>query len=280
MASRRFAVLLAVLGLFLASCGSDDDDGGGGSSEATALAVEITESGKTSTVKVPESVEAGLVEVSLENSGEAPHSVQLVRVDGDQTAAQVEEVTGGQGGIPDWLHGAGGLGTTPPGQSSTATVVLEPGSYYAQDDEAEEGGITKFEVMGEAGEAELPSTDATITASDYKFEASGLKAGKNSVTFDNTGEELHHAIAAPINDGKTIADVKEFFMTEGGPPSGPPPVDFEGGFGTAVLDGGAKEVADLELEAGRYAFVCFIPDRAGGPPHIAKGMLQEIEIPG
>lgn len=112
------------------------------------------------------------------------------------------EVTAGQGGLPDWLHGAGGLGTTPPGQS--------------------------------------------------------------------------------INDGETIADVKgkEFFMTEGGPPSGPPPVDFEGGFGTAVLDGGAKEVADVELKAGRYAFVCFIPDRAGGPPHIAKGMLQEIEIPG
>jgi hypothetical protein len=265
MAPRRFAVLLAVLGLFLVSCGSDDDDGGGGSSEPSALAVEITESGKTSTVKVPRSVEAGLVEVSLENSGEAPHSVQLVRVDGDQTAAQVEEVTGGQGGIPDWLPRCRRPRHDPPGAVEHGHGGARARQLLRAGRRGRGGGITKFEVTGEAAEAELPSTDATITA---------------SVTFDNAGEELHHAIAAPINDGKTIADVKEFFMTEGGPPSGPPPVDFEGGFGTAVLDGGAKEVADLELKAGRYAFVCFIPDRAGGPPHIAKGMLQEIEIPG
>jgi len=186
---------------------------------------------------------------------------------------------GGEGGIPDWLHGAGGIGTVAPGQSGTATVLLEPGTYYAQDDEGDEGGIAKFEVTGEAAEAELPSTDATIVASEYKFTTDGLKAGANRVTFDNAGEELHHAIAAPINDGKTIADVKKFFMSEG-VPSGPPPVDFEAGVGTAVLDGGAKEVTDLELKAGRYAFVCFIPDREGGPPHFVKGMLQEVEIPG
>lgn len=275
----RPAALLTALSLcLLPACGSDDEEGGGGG-EPTAVAIEISESGKASTVKVPDTVEAGLVEVSFENSGKAPHSAQLVRVDGDQTAAQVKQVTGGEGGIPDWLHGAGGIGTVAPGQSGTATVLLEPGTYYAQDDEGDEGGIAKFEVTGEAAEAELPSTDATIVASEYKFTTDGLKAGANRVTFDNAGEELHHAIAAPINDGKTIADVKKFFMSEG-MPSGPPPVDFEAGVGTAVLDGGAKEVTDLELKAGRYAFVCFIPDREGGPPHFVKGMLQEVEIPG
>lgn len=284
MLSHRAAALLAALSLsLLPACGSDDESGGGGSGgseEPTAVAVEITESGKKSTVKFPKSVEAGLVELSYENSGKAPHSVQLARVDGDQTAAQVKKVGTEEGApIPDWIHGAGGVGTVAPGQSGTATVVLEPGSYYAEDDEGDEGGIAKFEVTGEATESELPSTDATIVASEYKFETTGLKAGANTVTFDNAGEELHHAIAAPIAEGKSIADVKKFFMSDGRP-SGPPPVDFEGAAGTAILDGGVKEVTDLELKAGRYAFVCFIPDRAGGPPHFVKGMLQEVKIPG
>lgn len=282
MSPRRPAALLAALSLcLLPACGSDDDEAGGGASgEPTAFAVEVTESGKSSEVKVPESVEAGLVEVTFDNGGKAPHSVSLVGVDGDQTAEDVLKVTGEEGAkIPDWIHGAGGVGTVPPGQSGTATVVLEPGTYYAQDDEGPQGGITKFEVTGEASDAELPSTDATIVASEYKFTTEGLKAGTNRLTFDNAGDELHHAIAAPINEGSNIADVKKFFMSEGRP-SGPPPVDFESGVGTAVLDGGAKEVTELEFKAGRYAFVCFIPDRDGGPPHFLQGMLQEVKIPG
>ncbi len=36
-----------------------------------------------------------------------------------------------------------------------------------------------------------------------------------------------------------------------GEPSGPPPVDFENGAGTAVLEGGDEQVAPLELKAGK-----------------------------
>lgn len=278
MPAPRLTALLAALVLgSVPACGSDDE--GGGSSEPAAFAVEITESGKSSTVKVPKEVPAGLVEITFQNDGKKPHSAQIAGVDGDQTAADVERVTSEGGKIPGWIHGAGGLGTVPPGQAGSATVVLEPGTYYVQDDEGPQGGIAKFEVTGEASDAELPATDATIVASEYKFTTEGLKAGANRVTFDNAGEELHHAIAFPINGESTLADVEKFFMSEGRP-SGPPPVDFESGAATAILDGGTKEVAELEFEAGRYAFVCFIPDRAGGPPHFIKGMLQEVEIAG
>ena len=34
----------------------------------------------------------------------------------------------------------------------------------------------------------------------------------------------------------------------------------------------------MELKAGKYAFVCFISDRAGGPPHVAKGMINEVVV--
>ena len=45
-----------------------------------------------------------------------------------------------------------------------------------------------------------------------------------------------------------------------------------------MLDGGAEQVTDLEFVKGKYALVCFITDRKGGPPHIAKGMISEVDI--
>jgi len=278
----RTGAALAALGLALAlpACGSDDEkSSGGGSSSSKPAAFKVTvgdaAKGK-STIEAPKTVKAGLVEVSVENTGKRPHDAQIIGVDGDQTAQQVTKVVSSEGGpLPQWLHGGGGLGTVNPGQSASATDVLEPGRYFVMDTDG--GASAEFEVTGEASNAELPSTPATITAKEYGFETSGLKAGKQKITFDNAGKELHHVIAVPYNKGATFADVKKFTTSEE-EPSGPPPVDFEGGVGTTVLDGGKKQVAELEFKKGKYAFVCFIQDRKGGPPHVAKGMVQEVEV--
>ena len=53
--------------------------------------------------------------------------------------------------------------------------------------------------------------------------------------------------------------------------NGPPPVDFEKLQGTTVLDAGREQIDELELAAGRYALVCFLTNRAGGPPHARAG---------
>ncbi len=117
-----------------------------------------------------------------------------------------------------------------------------------------------------------------MTARDYTFTSRGLKAGRNRIEFDNAGKELHHLIAFPYRKAATLADVKKAFKEEEGESSGPPPLDFEGGTGTAVLEGGTKQVAELELKSGKYAFVCFVSDRRGGPPHVAKGMVVETTV--
>ena len=85
--------------------------------------------------------------------------------------------------------------------------------------------ITSFEVTGEAGEAELPEGEGTVTAFEYSFEAEGLEAGTNQILFDNTGAEPHHVVAFPIIGNAKIEDVKTFFKTE----KGKPPVAFEQG---------------------------------------------------
>jgi hypothetical protein len=68
--------------------------------------------------------------------------------------------------------------------------------------------------------------------------------------------------------------VRKFFKTE----KGKPPVNFQQIQGTSVIDGGTTENVELELKSGKYALVCFISDRAGGPPHAAKGMISEATV--
>jgi len=296
MTSRRFPVLLVAAAVCLvpAACGSDDDDSSSGgssdSSETASLTFETTEPSKGKVaIAGPDTIEAGMTEITLKNSGKGTHDAQILRVEGDRTVDEVlSNSTDGKEGapIPEWISGGGGLGTTAPGKSATVTQVLEPGTYYVIDTESGQGsekqnsrlgGVAKFEVTGEQSTAELPETDATITAKDFSFETSGIKAGANRLTFANDGQQLHHLIAMPLTKGATIAQAKKFFTSEG-ESGGPPPVDFEGGVGTAVIDGGEAQVAELDFKQGKYALVCFITNRDGGPPHVAMGMIDELDV--
>jgi len=293
MRTKPFLALASLAALCaLPACGDDDDSSDGGASatsEPAAVVFETTEPSKRRvSIDAPASIDAGVVELSLKNSGKRTHDGQLVRVDGDQSAQDVIDkvIDSGEGaGIPDWAHGGGGVGVVAPGETVTVTEVLEPGTYYLLDTEsagengplnARNGGVAKFEVTGDGG-GELPATDATITADEYSFESSGIKAGKNRLTFENVGKELHHILALPVREGAKFSDVTKALTSEA-PPKGPPPVDFEAFQGTAVIDGGEKQVTELDLEPGKYALVCFIADRAGGPPHAAKGMVSELDV--
>jgi len=284
--TRGLVLATACGALALAGCGGDDegkDDGGG---EAKPLAVELKQAGPAEfTITAPTSAQAGAVRIDFRNGSKVPAETQLIKVDGDQPADQVikEIFDAGEGApTPPWAHAAGGVGGTAPGASGTATQVLEPGTYHLfglpdTEDENVKPAVTTIKVEGEGG-GELPDAPATITAEDYGFVTDGLKAGKNTIRFENAGKEPHHVIAAPFAPGATIEDVKAFAMTEG-EPEGPPPVDLENTRNTVVLDGGVDQVTEIELQKGKYALVCFISDRAGGPPHVAKGMLAEVDVP-
>lgn len=254
---------------------------GGGASKPTTATIEATGSGKEAKVKAPSSIKGGLVKVEFKNSTDQPMDAQLVRIVGDHSVDELLKVVGGEGGpIPDWLQDGGGVGETAPGKTHSATQNLVDGKYYVVAS-SEQGKPATATINVEGGsEGELPKTDAEITAREYTFETSGLKAGRNEVLFKNAGEQLHHVVGLPIKQGKTLDDVKKFVgqTGQGGEPSGPPPFDEKGGFNTTVLDGGVEQVTDLDLKPGRYALVCFIQDRKGGPPHVMKGMITEVEV--
>jgi hypothetical protein len=279
---RRVSVAAGVvLGLaLLAGCGSDDEDGGG-ESPAT-LEITATEDGTKTTLDAPESAEAGVTEITMTNEGERPHSGQLIRVEGDHSEEEVlaglQAASSGKP-FPEWFFGGGGTGTAGPGESRTVTQELEPDStYWVVDDEAPgKPPVAPIEITGEGSGETLEETANEVSAVDFGFESDGLTAGE-PITFKNEGEQPHHMVAMPIvDDEASIEDVATFMETEG-KGGGKPPVDFEGGSSTSVLEGGTEQVSGVSLDPGRYALVCFISNREGGPPHVTLGMVDEVEV--
>ena len=276
----RLTGVTACAALFtMAGCGEDDDNSESeGGSTPKAMEISASGSGKKITMTAPASVPGGLTRITFRNSAKQPLGPQLVRVEGQHSLAEVAKAGSAWGDkgkpLPSWMRLEGGAPRSVPGQTSTATQVLRPGKYYAFD--IETNSAAAFEVKGGDRGGRLPDAPGgTVTASEYKFETSDLKTGKQPVLFENVGKEPHFMVALPIKQGKTIADVRKFIKTE----KGEEPIDEKGAVDTPVLEGGGRQVAELNLKRkGKYALLCFIPDRKGGPPHVAKGMVSEATV--
>jgi len=279
--ARVLMLAAAIAVLPLAACGSDDD---AASKDPAKLTITAGDSGKKVSLAVSGDKTPGTTDITVVNNGKRPHGIQLIAVNGDHSQAEVvkayKAVSDGKP-APDWFFAAGGAGTVGPGLTKKAGLVFGEATYYVFDDEddanIDNGGVAELKIEGDKNEAKLPTGGGTITAKDYSFTASGLKAGKNTLVFTNQGRQWHHVQAFPLKKGVTLAQVKKFMETEG-KSGGPPPIDFEGGTGTSVIEGGGTETQDIQLQKGKYALVCFVSDRQGGPPHVAKGMISEATV--
>jgi len=306
---RRVPVLMVVVvGLGLTACGSSSKTSttattkASGSAAVESKAPEVAVTATDFAYSLPASVPGGVVKLSLANNGQQPHDFQLLTIDGTHTKEEiVASFAGGEGApIPPWLHAAGGLGTVGPGAPpSVAYVKLNPKALYwyicteSTDDNKPHsslGMIGSFTSGDTAAVTELPETSAKVKAKEYGFDIQGIKAGEQLVSFTDTGPaQIHHFVALPMQPGKTLDEVKAFLATQGPPDpsapstppttaSGPPPVDFEKAVSVAAVDPGLSEVAKATFAPGSYAFLCFIEDRAGGPPHFTKGMITEYKV--
>jgi hypothetical protein len=241
-------------------------------------------------MRAPAQIEAGLVEIVLRNRGDTLHDAQLVRVDGKHDAANLVGVLEQSDGTPKprWMHPAGGVAATAPGETATASGVLEPGTYYVVDTQertvpsgarivnAGKHGISRLEVRGRPG-GELPDTAATITADEYGFDADGIVAGANRVTFRNAGRQLHQVVALPIQQGLDFRTARQGVLA-GRADTGWVPVDVSHRRATAVLEGGRGQVSEMRFSSGRYLLLCFVSDRAGGGPQWTLGMTSELTV--
>ena len=279
-ASAVFAVgLLALIGI--QGCSSDDN-------KPVSLTVNASEpSADQFKFDMPSTIDGGVVKIDFKNTGQQPHELALVKVkDGTAQDQFTKEVLDAQGSpIPDFLLGGTGVGAINPGKSATATVQLDTGTYIyfctLGDGDAQHykhGMLGTVKVQNTKGKGSLPTGAASVKAKEYAFDISGLKAGDNTVSFENTGKEFHHAFIAPLAPGVTFDQAKAALSSDA-PSDGPPPVQFDKATSLAVLTPGTKLVqTNVSLEKGTYVVLCFLTDKAGGPPHFTKGMMQQLDI--
>ena len=286
VSTRALAVLAAglLLALGLQACSSDDN-------KPVSLTVTASDqSADQFRFDLPATTDGGVVKIDLKNTSQQPHELQLVHVkDGTSPDQLVKDVLDSEGApIPDYFLGtAGGVGATAPGATTTVTQKLDPGTYIyfcsIGDGDAvhyKHGMLGSIQIKGDKGKGDLPKTDASVKAHEYGFDFSGLKAGANTVTFENTGQQYHHALFIPVAPGATFDQAKAAMLAPPDQQTGPPPLDFDKEAGFEVLNPGGKLVQQsLTLQKGTYVVLCFINDKAGGPPHFTKGMLQELDIP-
>lgn len=275
------AATTATAALVAAGCGSS-------STEPTKVSMSISEQGKTATFKAPKSVKGGLVEISFRNKGKGQHGVQLIQYTGKHTAADVLKQLGSSSNkIPAWIKTWGGTPALAGGQSDSATLNLPAGNYVAADSAALGGSpippaTAQFKVtFGDTGD--LPSTPGTVKAAKtgkdkYAWDISGLKTGKNEVTFDSEGGGAVHLIAAAAVKGKapSLSKIKSDFASNGPPP---PYLDVQNSQFSAVLDGGESQTMTLDLKKpGQYIFFCPLTDRDGGKSHDQEGLLKVVTV--
>ncbi|HMQ33617.1 MAG TPA: hypothetical protein PKD53_22990 [Chloroflexaceae bacterium] len=233
----------------------------------------------------PDSIPGGWTQITLDNQGAKTHDLILFRMDEGKTMDDVMGALESEG-PPEWITLVGQT-TAEAGERKRFIAELAEGSYGmisfgAEQDgppDAAQGMVKAMTVTtAPAGEVALPAADGTVEMADFSYAVSGVAAGTQLVRVANTGAEDHEAVIFRINEGKSFADVRALLEL--------PEEEQEQQYGELVtqVDGvmagpGQTVYAELELEPGSYALICFLPSPANeGRPHYELGMLQELVV--
>lgn len=264
------AIGLALL-IGLAACGGAGSDG-------TDLTIGATEYA----FDVPAEVQAGYVNVRLENNGQEPHHAQLVRMNDGVTADQfIAELAAGNEAAMGMISFEGGAGITPPGATSpVATSNLVAGNYavmsFVPDAEGvpgfAKGMFAPFTVTGEGG-GSAPEADAQVTLADFSITLPENLTTGQVWQITNNGPQPHEMAIIRLAEGTTFNDVAAWMAA----PDGPPPYEDVGGL-QGIMPG-ATAYLDASFDPGTYVALCFIPDPATGQDHATLGMVQPFQLP-
>ena len=276
----------------LAACGGDDKKSSSEGDKPTTLRITASQpaSGQYR-IDVPASVKVGgIVKIEFHNADKVIREAQLIRIDGAHTIDEVlakREVP-----RPDWLHVAGGVGSTKPGQTSTTFQELPAGRYVVVDTNSGEGSdapdyytkgaLAPLQVTGGGKAGHLPPGEGVITIKERApgFLSTTLKPGSHMVLIDNISSEPYDVAVEPILPGKTLEDIRKYLRSGS---SGPSPFDDAHTMFTPQIEGSdpdqvTRQVVQLDLQPGRYALTSYLTTRADGPSPAAKGFVIEVDV--
>jgi hypothetical protein len=175
-----------------------------------------------------------------------------------------------------WIGGPNGVA---PAATQSVVVDLEPGNYVvaclmpAADGQshAAKGMLATLEVTP-ADSRPDPSRAALPEVELHEFSFTlPEKFGTGPVNIVNKGSMIHEIDLVRLNDGATIDDVLLYESTR----SGAEPYTHVGG--TTFLNPGEHQRIDLDLPAGEYAALCFLPTREH-KQHLTLGMAKHFTV--
>lgn len=118
---------------------------------------------------------------------------------------------------------------------------------------------------------------ATFTATDFAFAGPDTIApGFTTIRLDNQGQQAHHLIIGKFADGKTMQDFMAALKAD--PNAEPPFMSWHGA--ASAADPGSSAAGTVNLPAGNYVAICFMPDPMDGKDHLSKGMTREFVVAG
>lgn len=252
----------------------------------------------------PGSFAGGLTQVTLKNNGAMTHHGMFLLLNENKTIADLGAAAAkdGIGGLFSVSTSVGGPGSIDPGQTSTVVIDFKPGNYVLVCIIPDADGVPHMAkgmalpitaTAAPATQPPAPTADVSVELADFKFISlpAIVKAGKQTWAVSNKGQQLHELGMFKLGGGITYdqfigmlsaspeaTPMPGMATPDSAPavaspsPVGPPPVVEKDGF--APVSPGHGGWMLLDLEAGNYAAVCFVPDPATGKPHFLLGMAM------
>jgi hypothetical protein len=251
----------------------------------------------------PVNLTAGFNEITLQNDGTMDHHGMLLKLHDGKSVADLATVKD-LPGLFQVAGGVGGPGGTGPKQTATVILNLEAGNYVLVCIIPDADGvphmakgmalpITVAPAIGEVDAA--PVEDASFELAEFAFPdfPKTVTAGPHVWKVTNAGAQLHELIINRIADGVTADQVLAMLAAPADPMAGmdmgtpgatapaaaenagPPFIGI-----TGIAPMGPKETnwLKLDLAAGNYLALCFVPDSESGAPHFALGMAMPFTV--
>lgn len=229
--------------------------------------------------RMPDSIPAGLVHITLRNAGKDIHEALLVRfTDTIGTAQAYADSVRANVYFPSNAEDVGGAGLTMPQESSSVWVQLAAGRYAAvcwKGDHLRRGMVHDLRVVAtHRPSRKPPSATRELTVADFAFKIDRpFTAGRHVVHVRNMGTEAHEA---DIFKAKPTAGLREYLAWIESGSHGLPPVAPVAGIGDIYP--GKEAWMEVALTPGRYFIVCQVEAKADGRPHYAHGMVTEFTV--
>lgn len=231
----------------------------------------------------PSQIASGIVTIRFVNDGSTElHNAALIRLKGGHTLQDFTDYMRDGVQAPDWAVHVGGVESIPPGTEAQATVILEPGlhlivCYHGEGQGAPHhalGMISSLDVVGSRSDETEPEFDVDLVMFDYGYALSdSLSAGRQILRVVGAGPQVHNVLIWKLMEGRTATELVQWLESDRTSPRPGQPLG-----GLTALSPGERAYLPIELESGRYVFLCLVPDARDGRFHLSHGMMKEVEI--